>query len=167
MIGHPFQVFPFEIYWKVFLAFLTPTLLLTGIFAVIPLQPNMLQFELNAEEVIAQWTPADKIRAGFSLGLDFLYLVVYSTTISLACIWASNLLKSSSLLLASVGIYLAWGQWLAALFDAVENIALVRILLGSPTKTLSKVARTCAITKFTLVLLGLVYAAIGGVFWLI
>jgi hypothetical protein len=164
-MSHPFQFIPADKYVQVFLPLLTLTLLLAAVLWAIPLKPDIVQFEFNALKVIKSWIETDKMWAAFSLGLDFLFLVVYSNTISLACIWAANVLQAYSLPLATVGIWLAWGQWVAALLDIVENIALMIILFGSVTSTLAQLAKWCAISKFGLIILGLLYAAVGGIIW--
>lgn len=164
---HPFQAISVGNYMLIFLSLLVLTILLTAVLSAIPLKPGIVKFELagstsKAREIISSWGAAGQIRAAFNLGLDFLYLVVYSTTIGVACIWAANVLQAHGLPLASVGILLAWGQWLAALLDVVENIALAIILFGSVTDPWPQIAKWCAIPKFGLVLLGLLYAGVGG-----
>jgi hypothetical protein len=160
---HPFQFIPNDKYWLVFLPLLVFTLLLTLVLSAIPLKPNIVQFELNAPQVIKSWREIDKMWAAFSLGLDFLYLVVYSTTSSLACIWVANVLEIRELPLTLVGVLLAWTQWLAALLDAVENTALVKILFGDKINILPKIAKWCALSKFGFIFLALFYVGIGGV----
>lgn len=160
---HPLQFIPDDKYWLVFIPLLMFTLILTFVLLAIPIKPDVLQFELNASQVIKFWRETDKMWAAFSLGLDFLYMVVYSTTISLACIWVANLPGIRELPLASVGILLAWTQWLAALLDAVENTTLVRILFGDGINVLPQIAKWCAISKFGFIVLGLLYVGIGGV----
>ncbi len=160
---HPLQFIPNDKYWLVLLPLVVFTLLLTFVLSAIPLKPDIVQFELNAPQVIKSWRETDKMWAAFSLGLDFLYLVVYSTTISLACIGVANLLEIRELPLASVGILLAWTQGLAALLDVVENTALVRILFGDQINVLPQIAKWCAISKFGFIVLGLLYVGTGGV----
>ncbi|MBD1927492.1 hypothetical protein H6F74_14750 [Trichocoleus sp. FACHB-90] len=164
-MSHPFQFIPADNYVQVFLPLLALTLLLAAVLSAIPLKPDIVQFELNALKVIKSWKETDKMWAAFSLGLDFLFLVVYSTTIGLACVWLANVLQAYSLPLATVGIWLAWGQWVAALLDMVENIALTIILVGSVRATLPQLAKWSAIFKFGLIILGLLYAAVGGIIW--
>ena len=60
-------------------------------------------------------------------------------------------------------LFLAWGQWLAALLDAIENGALLTMLLDVPAQPWPVVAWWCAIAKFALVLLGLLFVLVGGV----
>jgi hypothetical protein len=158
-MSHPFQAIPADKYLWVFVPLAGLTVILIAVFMSIPLEPDIVQFELNAEQVINSWNEAAKIRAAFSLGLDFLFLVIYSNTIALACIWAAKGFQIRQLLLATVGILLAWGQWLAALLDGVENIALVTILFGSITSPWDQLAKWCAIFKFILVILGLIYVS--------
>ena len=61
-----------------------------------------------------------------------------------------------------LGLALAWGQWLAALLDALENVALLRMLRGPETHPWPRVARWSAIPKFALVAAGALYAAVGA-----
>jgi hypothetical protein len=60
-----------------------------------------------------------------------------------------------------LGIYLAWGQWLAALFDALENAALLTLLLGNIQSPYPQAARIFAAMKFTLIAFGLIYVVLG------
>lgn len=166
-MSHPFQTISAGNYVLLFLPLLALTILLTAVLSAIPLKPGIVEFELagstsKVREIVSSWGEAGQIRAAFNLGLDFLYLVIYSTTIGLACIWVTNAIQAYGLPLTSVGILLAWGQWLAALLDVVENIALAIILFGSVTAPWPQIAKCCAIPKFGLVILGLLYAGVGA-----
>jgi hypothetical protein len=124
---------------------------------------GIVSFELagspqKAQVILDSWDHPAQLQAAFIQGLDYLYLVLYSTTIAQACLWAAKTLGRAGWPLASVGIPLAWGLWLAALSDAVENLALVEILFGSNASPWPEIAAVCAIIKFTLIFLGLVYA---------
>lgn len=127
--------------------------------------PTIVDFELagsvdQAAQIINAWNENDRIRAGFSLGFDYLYMPVYSTTIALACVMAAGALKRKTW--ASIGLLLAWGLWLAAFLDAIENLALFTELLGGNVAPWPQVAQICAAIKFGLILLGLLYV-VGGV----
>lgn len=164
---HPFQAIPAGYYGLLFLPLLVLSLLLSAVLSAIPLRPSIVKFELagntlKVQEILRAWDEASQVRAAFSLGLDFLYLVIYSTTVSLACIWATKVFQAHGLPLGSAGILLVWGQWLAALLDAIENVALVTILFGFVRDPWPQVAKWCAIPKFGLVILGLLYAGVGG-----
>jgi len=61
------------------------------------------------------------------------------------------------------GLALAWAVLLAAPLDAVENAALVWMLVQGPGDAAAAVAWACALPKFALVFAGLGYAAAGQV----
>jgi len=63
----------------------------------------------------------------------------------------------------SIGLLLAWGLWAAALFDAIENLALFTELLGNNVAPYPQIAQICATIKFGLILLGLLYVIAGVV----
>jgi small-conductance mechanosensitive channel len=124
---------------------------------------GIVSFELagrvpKAQAILDSWDAAAQVRAAFIQGLDFLFLIVYSTTIALACLWAGKTLKRAGWAPAGLGIPLAWGLWIAAICDAVENYALVRMLFVSITSPWPGIAAVCAVIKFALIFLGLVYA---------
>jgi hypothetical protein len=128
---------------------------------------GIISFELagdveTSSAIIDSWDPVSRVIASFSLGLDYLFLILYSSTIAMGCIWAMNAFLSRSTFLLSTGILLAWGQWLAALFDGVENAALLKILLDEIQAPWPQVAQICAVLKFSLIALGLIYIVIGA-----
>ncbi len=49
---------------------------------------------------------------------------------------------------------------IAALLDIVENIALIKLLLGSANELLPVVAKWCAIPKFSIVSVAILYVVI-------
>jgi hypothetical protein len=57
---------------------------------------------------------------------------------------------------------LAWAQFAAALLDVVENYALIRVLLGTEQAIWPVIARWCAMPKFIIVALGLIYVIAGA-----
>jgi hypothetical protein len=156
---------------RIFVSLLIATLVITFLFRFIgPDQPTIVDFELagsvpNAQTIIDAWNETDRIRAGFSLGFDYLYMPVYSTTIALACVLATGALKNKAW--RSIGLLLAWGLWAAAIFDAIENVALFTVLLGNNVAPYPQIAQICAAIKFGLILAGLLYAAVGLVVRLI
>ncbi len=164
---HPLEAIPADKRARVFLPLLVATLLITFAFRFIgPAKPTIVDFELagtvaKATDILTAWTPMDRIHAGFSLGFDYLYMPIYSTTIALACVWAATVLRSG--VWKSIGAALAWGLWLAAIFDAIENLALISNLFGTPIEPYPQIAALCATLKFGLILLGLAYVVGGGV----
>ena len=162
---HPLEAIPADKRTKVFLPLLVATLLITFAFRFIgPAQPTIVEFELagtvtKATDIINAWTSTERSHAGFSLGFDYLYMPIYSTTIALACVWAATVIRSGAW--RSIGLALAWGTWLAAIFDAIENLGLLVSLFGTPIEPYPQLAAVCATLKFGLILLGLLYIVAG------
>lgn len=119
----------------------------------------------RAGEILNSWGEAGRLHAAFSLGLDFLFIVAYATTIGLACVWAGEILNKRRWPLSGVGLLLAWGVCLAGVLDGIENVSLVVMLLVSVSSPWPQLAAACAAVKFLLVALALLYAAYGGLAW--
>ena len=119
-----------------------------------------------AQDILDSWDVDARAHAGFSLGLDYLYMPAYALTIGLACVWAVRVVGGRKHWLGSLGRVLAFGLGLAALLDAVENYALTTMLFGVVSAPWPAVARWCATGKFALIIAGLVYALAGLLFWL-
>ena len=124
---------------------------------------GIVSFELagdleSAQKMIQSWGQEARIYAGLGLGLDYLYMVFYSCTIALGCVILSRTYTTE--LFIRIGITLAGLQFCAALLDCVENYALINILFGSVNEIWPPIAKWCAIPKFVLVILGLLYVLI-------
>ena len=117
----------------------------------------------EAQSILESWGPQGRVYAGLNLGLDYLFLVAYASAIGLGCVLVSRRWAKQVAYVAWVGIGLSWGLWLAALLDAVENYALIRLLLGSAGELWPVLAQWCAVLKFLLVGAGLVYIILGAV----
>jgi hypothetical protein len=178
-MSHPFQSLPQDKFGKAFWPLFAVTIILMIALNLVggptntPSAPyGIISYELAGSvqkslEILNSWDVYTKASAAFSLGLDFLFMVAYSCTIALGCVWSARVLRERDLPFASLGAPLAWGQWLAAILDAVENIALLLILFnfmhaGAVGAPWPQIARWSAIFKFGLVFLGLVYTFFGG-----
>jgi len=115
----------------------------------------------RAEQIINSWDAPARERAAVSLGLDFLFIPVYVGAVILGIHMAADKIQ---------GRLATWRSWLtiallaAGLLDIVENIALLTILFQSPITPLPSIAKLCALPKFTLIIMGVVYALYGAVF---
>lgn len=168
-MNHPLEAMPPELRSRAFWALLALTLLLmillnwAGLPLVTSAAPSgIVSFELagsagQAQAILDSWDTGARLHAAFSLGLDYLFMPVYSTAIGLACLWAARRLRQVSWPLAVLGAWLAWGLWLAALLDATENVSLLASLFGSPAPPWPQLAGLCASLKFGLILAGMVY----------
>lgn len=116
----------------------------------------------RAAQIIARWGPPQREAAAFSLGLDFLFLFLYPTALSLGVGLAAGRLVPRHPRLAQWGEALALALPLAAVFDAVENAAVWQMLQLGATDGRALVAATSATLKLALVTLGLAYLAAAG-----
>jgi hypothetical protein len=128
---------------------------------------GIISFELagnldSAQEILDSWGTRGQVIAGLSLGLDYFFLVAYSITIALGCIIIAGRLHSRFGFLIRVGILLSWAQFMAALLDALENFALIKVLLGSENAIWPQVARWSALPKFLLLILGILFVIVGS-----
>lgn len=144
------------------------------------LPANILAFEFawsgqRAVEIVELWQANDLLDvARDQLRFDFVFLLLYPTAVALGCLLARHHLERTSPRLAALGRVLIPAQVLTAGFDAVENLALLRILRDAsattgPAPDLGSWAAAAAIfatLKFTLLLAGIVYGAAGLVAWL-
>jgi hypothetical protein len=189
---HPLANIPSAARKPLFFAFLAGTLILFAVFRVLdaPLQTSaapsgIVSFELagtpfQAQAIIDSWhemaylvssvegepVPGFVSRAyafaAFGLGIDYLFMPVYATALALGILLAAGKYKGWFF---SFGAWLGWGAYAAALFDAVENYALARMLLMNEVwSPYPQIASFCASLKFVLLLLGLFYALAG---WLV
>ena len=130
------------------------------------ISPNgIVSFELakelsNSKAIIDSWNEHSKASAGLSLGLDFLFLGLYSLFIGLLIFRVNERLwKGRSFYL--VGKILIYAIFIAAFFDLIENIALIKLILGDFNQTWSSLAYYFATIKFGIVLLCIVYLLIA------
>jgi hypothetical protein len=128
---------------------------------------GIISFELagdqpTAQAILGSWDAQARVYAGLSLGADYLFMLAYAEAIGLACVLVARWLVLRSPALAWLGVALAWAQWGAAGLDALENYALIRLLLGSEQAYWPVMAKWCAIPKFALVAAGLLYAVLGA-----
>jgi hypothetical protein len=124
---------------------------------------GIVSFELAgslpaAQRILASWDARARIYAGLSLGLDYAYLLAYSTLLALVCAWASRRGPNAW---RALGRWLCWGLWLAALCDACENVGLIALLLGMQSPAWPVVATRFAFAKFTLLAAGALYIIAG------
>lgn len=168
---HPLEAIPEGRRRRWFVPLLALTLgLMLGVMAPVdrPLRtataPNgIVSFEVAGDAATAQrmidgWDERARRFAAFSLGIDYLFMLAYSTTIALGCLWAASVFARRSPGLAALGVPLAWGQWLAAALDAGENAALAVLLLNGVRDPWPAVAWWCATPKFALITAGILYA---------
>ncbi|MCF6194895.1 MAG: hypothetical protein L3J46_11245, partial [Kangiellaceae bacterium] len=104
-----------------------------------------------------------KIYAGLGLGLDLLFLILYCSTLILACSMVSSSLAIRKSLYFIAGTAIIWGLYTAAICDGIENIALIKLLLGSQSELLPKIAYVFASIKFVLIAFALAFIILGSI----
>jgi len=166
MFPDPFARLPLGTHRRAFLAALLSTaIVFVGMSAAnAPLKTaaapsGIVSWELartveRSQEMLASWDETTRLHAALGLGLDYLFMIAYGLALAMGC---SLVARGQDGRLRHVGVLLTWGALLAALLDAVENYALIRLLLGSERELWTTLAFGCAAIKFALVAVGVVY----------
>ncbi len=122
---------------------------------------ELAQYFEKSQSILASWDGIAKMSAALSLGIDFIFLIAYSILLAGLCYLIAQKLKSRNKFLHKLGVLLAKLQFVAALFDSIENIVLIKLLLGSPYKIYSTIAFYFATFKFAIITIGLIYIITG------
>jgi len=122
--------------------------------------PQIVSFELagsalRAQTIMNDWGEPGRIVAAFNLGFDYLFIPAYSTLMAFLCIRASS--RFGLPWLSTMGIVIAWLQWLAGVFDCIEDAYLLKMLLQGPSDGAAQIARVSSLSKFGLLGMGLAY----------
>lgn len=178
---HPLDFVPDRVRKPLFIALLIWTL---GLFAVMQIlnRPlitdaapmGIVSFELagtpeQAFHIMVSWVkqaPDQPVRAieillytAFDLGFDYLFMPSYAVTLTLGVLLSMGRHKGWFALL---GVWVGWGSFIAAVFDAIENFALWKIIFNQISPW-PQIAFWCASVKFGLILLGIGFAALGPI----
>ncbi|MBM3130601.1 MAG: hypothetical protein FJ009_18475 [Chloroflexi bacterium] len=124
---------------------------------------GIISFELAgklslAQEMVKSWGQLGQVYAGLNLGFDFVFIIAYVICIGLGCV-----IVARGKFLSSFGVALAWGMFGAGLLDCIENYNLIQILLGFGQEANAVLAQWCAIFKFAIVGVSIVYVLVGAV----
>jgi hypothetical protein len=172
---HPFDFLPAQYWPGFFWSLLGLTIVLMIIFGIsgaslttTAAPYGVVSFELAGTVkrsllILRSWDADMQLRAAFGLGLDYLFMLVYASTIAIGCGLAAQILKRTGWPLSGWGNVFSWAVILAAILDSIENLALTTLILGSVVSPWPEIARWCAIIKFSLIFIGIVYVIYGGV----
>jgi hypothetical protein len=172
-MSHPFEKLHPAIQRRLFIFLLILTILImlvmnmVGTILYTAESPSgIISFELayspaRAYQIINSWSTSAQLRAAFIQGLDFLFPLVYSTMFGIGSIMAGGVLRIRGKPFARWGVILAWGLWLAAICDYIENIALITLLFGRVVSPFPEIAGVCAVIKFAMILIGSIYIIYG------
>jgi hypothetical protein len=120
----------------------------------------------EAKRILVVWGDAGVAAARLQTQIDFAYLATYGIMIALACGLAVAIWAKRSTLFGWIGVALSWGGLAAALFDSVENGAILTFIGGGGSDALARLMTLCATLKFALVFAALCYALFGAAFWI-
>ncbi len=174
-LHHPFEWLPTFVQKRAFILLAAAAILLMIALQILgaPLKTDaapggIISYELagdltTAQNILVSWGIGGQVYAGLQLGLDYSFIVAYTSAIALGCALVARALADRHSSFAIWGMWLAWAQFIAGLLDCIENYALIQLLVGSQDALLPVIARWCAIPKFALVAAGLVYVLVGGV----
>ncbi|MBU7016634.1 MAG: hypothetical protein HXS44_03945 [Theionarchaea archaeon] len=116
--------------------------------------------EERAGIILNTWGPELEREALKSLYIDFAYLVSYALFLSSLALLVA---RSRHAHLQRVGVIIARMPWVAAALDAVENICLIHVITASTVPAASVFcAGACALIKFGLVGVAIVFIVVGG-----
>jgi len=132
---------------------------------------GIISFELakelsKSQAILDSWNEHAKIAAGLSLGFDFLFLLIYSSFIALLIHKLNERLWKNKPFYR-IGNILIWAIFLAALFDAIENVPLIILLLGDLQQYWSSIAYYFAVLKFIILIVVILYVLVNFGYFLI
>lgn len=104
-------------------------------------------FTSSCEAALDQWGVAGRQFAMLSLGVDYLFMVIYP---SLVCVGLLLVAPLASVRLRKFTVLLAWFALGAGLADALENFFLIRVVLDGSGATHGYLAGVCAVVKFAI-----------------
>jgi hypothetical protein len=97
---------------------------------------------------------------------DYLFIFIYPASIATSCFIAGRFLESQKFLSLKYGLIVMCLQFVAAMFDAVENFALLKVLRGPIESPWPQTAKWCATFKFGFIIVGIAYVTLGIGVWL-
>ena len=108
----------------------------------------------RAAQLYNAWQPLLIERAITNTYIDFIFILCYGTLLCCLCLLVSSYFGA---LWRRAGKWLAVGMLVAAFFDVVENILMLKILRGSMGPELVASTYMFAFVKFALVITGILY----------
>ena len=115
----------------------------------------------SGKAMVNSWDDTQRLYVSFVLGYDFLFMIVYSCAICTSCILAASD-ENASDWMRFWGVKLAYWQFVAAFFDAIENINLfIGLLYPEDSGIAFPMAAVCASIKFGIVILGILYVLVA------
>lgn len=106
---------------------------------------ELCHFSNSCQSILDSWDPTAKLYAMFSLGFDYLFMLLYPGLIAVGLLLvAANKAEPSKRRLT----ILAYSCVIMSLGDAIENYGLIQMLLGNSIATFGPIAAWFATAKF-------------------
>jgi hypothetical protein len=116
----------------------------------------------RALEIMAEWGEHGRYLARLSLWIDFGFMPAYGAFFALAAVATRDFARERGLpALAKAGIVAPYMAVAAALFDVAENIVWLLVLGGHGGELGPPFASACAVLKFALIALAILYSLWG------
>lgn len=140
----------------VLIGFFVPTAVGLGIIDAslkVPASPNgIISFEFcgfmsSCDAILGQWSIKGQQLAMLSLGLDYLFMVIYPSLVCIGLLLVAAVVPAR---LKNLTTILAWLALGAGLADAGENFFLIRIILDGTGTSYGGLASTCSVIKFAI-----------------
>ena len=120
-----------------------------------------------AQGIITAWSTPDNTllqTALDSIYLDYIFIVLYTAGLSVGCMFLSELTQHT--VLKRAGTFLPVLIVVAGVCDVIENVAMTRTLRGELNEFNVIVAYDMAVTKFSIVILSLLFMCVCLVFYI-
>ena len=125
---------------------------------------EFMRTSAEASVQVAQLGPDGVVSAKVAVYVDFAFLVLYAMTLSAACVVvAARSMDRGSFRLAAMAHRLAWLAPIAAACDALENVAILRVLSGHVDQPWPGFAFGFAIVKFVMLAVVVIFLLVGMV----
>lgn len=121
---------------------------------------ELCAFNASCSSIPASWAGEAKLYAAVSLGLDYLFMLVYPAAISCG-LWLLSANAASSF--KATAKFLIAAVWVAGFADAIENYHLFQMLMGQPIASHQWPATLAASLKFICLTPALLLWLYGGV----
>lgn len=123
---------------------------------------EFMRTSTDASMQVARLGPDGVVSAKVALYVDFPFLVLYAMALSAACVVvAARFLDRGAFRLAAMVNRVALLAPTAAAFDALENVAILRILAGHVDQPWPGMAFGFAIVKFVLLAVVVIFFLVG------
>lgn len=118
------------------------------------------------EQLFKSWDEVTRKNLRSALRWDFLFILIYPTTVVILCFPAGRFLAGAEILPFWISLIVILLQPAAGLFDVIENLIMLKVIDGLTSDFWLGIARISTACKFGFIGLGLVHAIFGLLAWL-